>query len=69
MLLRAEISTERKYLRLILKVHSLKESVGLINEPAEVFLGYIPFTNNNTYFLQPPCASLHLLEVSTSLTL
>ena len=38
----AEIYTEHKYFRLILKVHSPKELAGFINEPAEVFLSYIP---------------------------
>ena len=37
----SEISTERKYLRLILKVHGPKEPVGFINEPPEVFLSYV----------------------------
>ena len=34
----AEISTEHKYSRLILKVHNPKELACFINEPAEVFL-------------------------------
>ena len=41
----ARISTEHidvKHLRLILKVHSPKEPAGFIDEPAEVFLSYIP---------------------------
>ena len=38
----AEISTEHKYLNLNLKAHSPIEPAGFINEPAEVFLGYIP---------------------------
>ena len=41
-LLMAEISTEHKYLRLSSKVHSPREPAGFINEPAEVFLSYIP---------------------------
>ena len=38
----AEISTEHKYLRLILKLHSPKEVAGFMHEPAEVFVSYIP---------------------------
>ena len=38
----AEIYTEHKYLRLRLKFHSPKEPAGFINDPAEVFLSYIP---------------------------
>ena len=37
----AEISTEHKYLRLILKFRSPKESAGFRSEPVEVFLSYI----------------------------
>ena len=38
----AEIYAEHKYLGLSLKVHSPKEIAGFINEPAEIFLSYIP---------------------------
>ena len=37
----AEISTEHKYLRLILKVHNPKELAGFINELAEVLVSCI----------------------------
>ena len=38
----ANILTEHKYMKLILKVHSPNEPAEFINELAEVFLSYIP---------------------------